>query len=316
MAEESYEYISTEEDIHNFLKNIDCRGNFGEDGWKFYDIISKNGKLKERYGNFSMIVKKLSGDETKPNLVVLPGFSKKSFCNTSKKILTNIDKIRSLFNSVYIICFGTEIKEMQNESCNKRDEICKKYHIDQKPYINNEKFSEIYQFEEQLLDDISQIIDKILRALEIKNVYILGKCAGGGVSIRTILKSDIYKGLLLAVPGSPTNVEKLKDLEDEKLKNLKFRFVWNIHDKFNYHWKNPEEYEEKLKKDYPEIFNEEISSSESRVEIYRYNKTMEQIKKERNIEIDYKYLMLSMDEGNEKLNHEIPDGFFNESFIN
>lgn len=98
------------------------------------------------------------------------------------------------------------------------------------------------------------------------------------MSIRTISKSNIYKELLLAVPGSPTNVEKLKDLEDEKLKNLKFRFVWNIYDKFNFHWKNPEEYKEKLNKDHPEIFNEEISSSESRVEIYRYNNTMEQIK--------------------------------------
>lgn len=124
------------------------------------------------------------------------------------------------------------------------------------------------------------IIDKCLRSpdLNLTNVHLLGKCAGGGLAIHTITKSNIYSGLFLSVPASPLNVEKLKELNKTQKNKIRFIFTWDKNDDYPFNWnrKSNEEKEyydktmKKLKiKNYESyIFDEE---PKNKLEKYQYH---------------------------------------------
>jgi hypothetical protein len=83
------------------------------DEWKFKKVGSISGYLENKYGNFYLIHKKLSDCSCKPTLIVMAGISKKSFCNSGKIVIENIDKVKDMFNSVYILCYGEKLKDKQ-----------------------------------------------------------------------------------------------------------------------------------------------------------------------------------------------------------
>ena len=94
--------------------------------WKSYKFTSNKDTLEKRYGTFKIIKKNLTNDSNKPNLVAMAGFSKKSFCGTTKRIIENIDQIKNTFNAIYILQFDEEkIKDLQSKACSIRDEIKK-----------------------------------------------------------------------------------------------------------------------------------------------------------------------------------------------
>lgn len=265
-----------------------------DDEWKFKKIGSTTGNLEEKYGTFYLIHKKLNNNinlckcNCKPTLLVMAGISKKSFCNSGKIVIENIDKVQDMFDSVYILCYGEKIKDKQIESCKNRDKQCQQCGIVY-PYKDNPEYKEIYKYEEVFAEEVANIIDKIVRKLEITNVIAMGKCAGGGIAIKLVTLNNNYKGLYLAVPASPFDVESLKKIDPQRLKRMTFRFAWNDNDNFEFHWTT----------------NKKKSSRTSKEEIARYDEAM------RKMSI-YNYKSKIFKNGNE---HEINPNFFDKNFL-
>lgn len=159
------------------------------------------------------------------NLVFLGGFSTKSF-NTSMQIITNkLDKLGNKFGSIYGICLDA-FKNSQTEACkhySERVEDCK------------DRDNNVYDNESNLNKDIASIVNNIVDNLKLKKISLLGKCAGGGVSIFTAC-SGKYDALYLAVPGNPKAAKPLLEMSKEKLNEMEFIFSWNEDDEFKFNW--------------------------------------------------------------------------------
>jgi hypothetical protein len=217
--------VSINEEGHDIVRDF-CV-DLSLDGWKLYKFISnckRTTELMNKYGEFKIIKLGLSLDETKPNLVVICGFSNNSFCNSTKRIIQNLDKITDKFQAIYIIQFDEgPIKLLQKEACRIRDELITGCHPNP------------YQPEIDLNIDLGIVIDKLLRCVGLDNIHLLGKSAGAGVAINTISKSkcsSIYTALYLAVPSSPNNVEDL----DVDSSGRRYIFAWSTHDVYNFSW--------------------------------------------------------------------------------
>jgi len=181
-----------------------------------YDI-----KLLESDGKLNIISIK-SDKQNKPNLVMLAGFSHKSFMNSSNIIIKHIDELLEKFN-IYLIQYASYASE-QSKACKIRDE--KK--LDDKT---------LYDSEIKLNDKISIDINSIIKNnLKLDNVHLLGKCAGGGIMIHLLEKDSIYKALYLAVPASPTDISYLKNIDKKRLNKIKFIFGWSVQDHYQFHW--------------------------------------------------------------------------------
>ena len=174
-------------------------------GEYIFDIIEKNGSIDG------------------PILVVMAGISTRSFCSTSQVITKNLDKLLTKFSRIYMINLNT-FKTMQNDSCKARDRI-------DSPDIPT-KFAPEIEFNKLC----GKIIDHICHTLELSNVHLLGKCAGGGIAIQTVIQSDIYKALYLAVPASPTNIQPILDSDKPWLKKLIYHFSWTKDDPDGVSW--------------------------------------------------------------------------------
>jgi hypothetical protein len=208
----------------------------------------------------------------------MAGFSTNSFCGSANVIIRNLEKIKDKYRCVYILKYDEDkIKELQKKACSKRD-------------INKgttDEHKEIYQPEIDLNEELGIIIDKLLRSMGLINVHLLGKCAGGGVTIHIFTKSpEIYKALYLAVPASPTNVEHLLEYKNI-MKNKTFIFAWNSNDNLLFDW-----------------------NRESKDEIIYYSNTIQELAENNN-----KIILESFDEkidgDDPKRHHEIPNGLFN-----
>jgi len=237
------------------------------DNWKVFYFNSQNKDFINEYGNFYIINKTLSGYNELPSMVALAGFSVKSFCGTTNRIIENLDKIQSKFKDVWVLCFTEQVRNMQKQACKERDDL------------NAAKNKEIYKPEIDLNEKLGSIVDKLLRSIKLSNVHLLGKCAGGGVAIHTVTKSDIYNALYLGVPASPKDVQHLLTKE---WNNKKFIFAWDKRDAYQFLWG---------------LSNQEIE---------KYKKTMEHLK-ENNIVIINEY---GEGETDPKEFHEVPHDLF------
>lgn len=191
------------------------------EGWKVFYFNSDNKDFINKYGYFYIIKKTLSEDQTLPTMVAMAGFSVKSFCGTTNRIIENFDKIQYKFKDVYVLCFTEQVRDMQRHACKERDDL---------KATNNK---EIYKPEIDLNEELGSIVDKLLRSINLINVHVLGKCAGAGVAIHTFTKSDIYDALYLGVLASPKDVQHLLTKE---WTNKKFIFSWDKRDAYKFLW--------------------------------------------------------------------------------
>jgi hypothetical protein len=217
--------------------------------WKIYYFISNDEKFVDTWGTFYIINKTLSTNDKLPSLVVIPGFSMRSFCETTKRIINNLEKIKITFKDVWVLAFNEQVKKLQKKACDDRDETGS------------------YDAEISFNQDLGVIVDKLLKATKIENIHLLGKSAGGAVAICAFTENYNYKALYLAVPASPNNVENLLEKEWH---NKIFIFGWDQRDiyKFNWGFSNEEKikYDKTMKK-IKEISNDNIIESE------QFNKT-------------------------------------------
>jgi hypothetical protein len=186
------------------------------DGWKVYYFHSKNENDNIEWGRFYIIKKSLTDDEDLPSLVAMAGFSVKSFCGTTNKIIQNLDKIESKYKDVWVLCFTEQVKGMQSKACQERDA------------------TNLYDPEIKLNEKIGKFVNKLLNVTGLTNIHLLGKCAGGGVAIHTFTQ-DIHKynALYLGVPASPQDVQHLLK---NKWTDKKFIFAWDVRDAYKFNW--------------------------------------------------------------------------------
>jgi hypothetical protein len=250
--------------------------------WKSYKFTSNKDKLEKRYGTFRIIKKNLTKDSTKPNLVAIGEFSKKSFCSITKRIIENIDQIKNIFNAIYILQFDEEkIKDLQSKAYIIRDEIRKSKN--EADFEDN--LEEIYQSETDLNEELGIIVDKLLRSIGLTKVHILGKGKGGGIAIHVFTKSNIYDALYLGVPESPTAIIHLVN-NNKNLQNKLLIFTWDQRDAYQFDW-----------------------NKKSNEEITRYEKYIPYIKFNINTIITKRF-HTDTDETDSQIYHEVPNGLF------
>jgi len=168
---------------------------------------------------------KLNSDKDKPILFALGGMSHKSFIGTANIILNKLDLIKTKFRVIYLLEYDS-FKETQNSACSQRDIIKK----------TSKDLDKMYKPELDMNLQIADYINKIIIKLNLNNVHLLGKCNGAWVVSLLLLKSDIYKGLYLAVPGIPFGVDILSNLSIDRLEKINFVFGWLKQDGYKFDW--------------------------------------------------------------------------------
>ena len=276
--------------------------NIVAEGFELKKITSENSSIEEKFGTFHIIFKIFENAHLKnlPNLVVLPGFSLKSFCGSTNVIFNNLEYIMNHFSSLYIICYDdAKIKSLQKTACTIRDKFLEDKSITLYDISDQSKYTEAYMPEIAMNENIAICIDKILRSpvINLSNVHLLGKSASGGVAIHTIDKSDIYTGLYLTVPSSPLDVKYLLDIDEKRLYHItkiKYRFAWS-NDVYKFTWFSK----------YNMQFEDKELHLSSRDEYTRYENTMHQFNLKNGGMVDYKLARFDNSFG-----HEIPNQLF------
>jgi len=204
---------SVKDGIGNETENI----NPSQTMWNLYKVImptENNFKLLDSNIEYHIIHTKLNQKNRKKTLptrplVVVPGYSDKSICWTMgemNRYLNTMSECFNKFSDIYI--FNLEnVKPIQEANKNKRD---------------------------QLDNEIAEHLDQIIRALDLKNISLLGRSAGGGLCIHIARISaqsnnDYVHALNLACPGYKR--EGITDFITARMsKPIPLRFCWALED--------------------------------------------------------------------------------------
>lgn len=153
--------------------------------------------IDEKYGEVNLVKINL-GNEGKPNLLVIPGYSFKSFDGIMKKLHEGMDFIRHKYSHIYLINWGDKIK--------KDSEIIGKGLSQEERFRLNDLHRE----------EMANLLDKCIRSpdVNLRNIEVLGKSAGGGVSFFfTAINPEVRK-LYLVAPGITNRGVMLRDRTD------------------------------------------------------------------------------------------------------
>lgn len=153
--------------------------------------------IEEKYGEVNIIKINL-GNEGKPNLLVIPGYSFKSFDGIMKKIHEGISFIREKYSHIYLINWGDKIKK------------------DSEKIGEGQSQEERFKLNDLHREEMAILLDKCIRSPDIalRNIEVLGKSAGGGVSFYfTAINPEVRK-LYLVAPGITNRGIMLKDRTD------------------------------------------------------------------------------------------------------
>ena len=141
-------------------------------------------------------------DNTNP-LVIIPPYSFDGFAKIMTTIDNNFDIIKKKYNIIYVIYWGDEIKKKS---------------ITQNITNNDEK----YKINEKFRITLANTANKIINKYKITSFTLLGKSAGGGISIHIAKKNKQVKFLFLVCLAISTIV-KLN-------KTIKIILSWNRDD--------------------------------------------------------------------------------------
>jgi hypothetical protein len=205
--------------------------------WTLHQLADDCTKVINQYGMFRVIEKIFDDNRSKPNLVAMAGYSDKSFCGSSQIIFENLDLLKDKYRAVYIICYDEEkFKGFAERAAIIRDAQKAKdkstnpalsapiESLEYKEFVWGEKHGEI-----DMYNELSAIVDKVIRCLGITKVHLLGKSAGGGTAMNIVSTNPIYERLYLAVPAHPTFCKSLEKLGN-RLNTMKVIIGWNKND--------------------------------------------------------------------------------------
>lgn len=149
--------------------------------WKFYKIerehLEESSELNLFGQEINYSVFKYSNDnEIKKQLIVIPGFSKKSICWTLGRINFFLDKLSTIYSDICIFNL---------EDLKKKTPI-----ITQSGVSNYDLYTKIgYQ------------LNKVIKHLNYDNISLIGRSAGGALALIISSLNDKVNGLNLACPG-------------------------------------------------------------------------------------------------------------------
>jgi hypothetical protein len=188
------DYLSTKEQINDI-----------------YEIKTvSHPKIEEQFGTISIVKVTLNNEENKP-LVIIPGYSDKSFMSGFDILMDGFESYKDKYSVMYAVCWGSTVKTVTDNYSKSAGD-------------NQEKQ---YELNEEIRIILAKILDKILRSpdMELTNITLFGKSAGGGVSIHIAAMNPEVKYLYISCPGTNNYGEALKDK-----KELPIKLAWNEDD--------------------------------------------------------------------------------------
>jgi hypothetical protein len=173
-------------------------------------LIVSHPTIEEQYGAITLVKVILNNKEDKP-LVIIPGYSDKSFMSGFDKLMDGFDSYKNKYSVMYAVCWGPTVKTVTDEYSKSAGD-------------NKE---EQYKLNEEIRIKLAIVLDKILRSpdLELTNITLFGKSAGGGVSIHIASMNPEVKYLYISCPGTNNYGEALKHQ-----KKLPIKLAWNEDD--------------------------------------------------------------------------------------
>jgi predicted esterase len=182
-------------DIKEFIEKSGYE--FSDDKYKIYKF--EEPTLNKKYGSIKLLSIKLNKSDGYP-IIVIPGYSHKSFYTMLKIILEGLDNIKDKYSELFIFQWSPEIKETSEKIIENVIDTNIKYEI-------NEKFR----------IELSEVLDKLLRSPDIKldKFDLMGKSAGGGVAAYVGKINNNVNKLILISPGSISHGENLKDFKNK-----------------------------------------------------------------------------------------------------
>jgi hypothetical protein len=193
-------------------------------------------KIEEKFGEINLTTIPLKNPDGMP-LLVIPGYSFKSFKTMLGKMKEGIEFLENKYSVIHMINWGERVK---------RDTSA----ID--PTLTEEQ-----QFakNEEYRIELAKLMNKCISSpdLNLKNFAILGKSAGGGVSMHMTGANLEVKKLFVCCPGTNSNGSTLVGNPD-----LKIYISWNTND-------------EKLPCEFLERFKRQMSQQGSNFKWFLYD---------------------------------------------
>lgn len=172
-------------------------------------LTASEPKIEKQYGTITFIECKLDNEETKP-LVVIPGYSDKSFMSGFDKLMDGFDSYKGKYSIMYVVCWGFTVKNLTDEPA--------------KSAGNKE---EEYKLNEEIRIKLADVLNKILKSpdMALTNITLFGKSAGGGVSIHIASINPEVTYLYISCPGTNNYGRALINK-----KELPIKLAWNKDD--------------------------------------------------------------------------------------
>jgi hypothetical protein len=176
-----------------------------------YSILTvSHPTIEEQYGAITLVKVILNNKENK-SLVIIPGYSDKSFMSGFEKLMDGFESYKDKYSFMYAVYWGATVKTVTDNYS--------------KSAGDNQE--EQYKLNEEIRIKLAIVLDKILRSpdLELTNITLFGKSAGGGVSIHIASMNTEVKYLYISCPGTNNYGEALKHQ-----KKLPIKLAWNEDD--------------------------------------------------------------------------------------
>lgn len=165
--------------------------------WKYYNVEPEIDLLGLKI-NYSMFRYQNHESKLDKQLIVIPGFSKKSICWTLGRINLYLEKLQEIYSDICIF----NLIDLKNKT-----ELLKG-----QGHCNYE----IYK-------GIGSQLNKILKSMGKNNISLLGRSAGGALAIILSSINDNVNGLNLACPGYEDQM--IQDFVDSG-NMIPIRMVW------------------------------------------------------------------------------------------
>ncbi len=189
-----------------------------------YGIPDKNIHLigvstdKPEYGEIK-IIKIILDESDKHQLIMIPGYSTKSFLTMVPKLLDGLDHLKQQYSELLLLCWSPEIKtESEQPEVKIREE--------NKGLSEKELIEKIYEANDEFKIEVAKLTSKILKKPDIVNkpFCIVAKSAGGGVTTYMAPMLENVHQLYLCCPGVTAGFKPLEG------KDVKVKLAWNRDD--------------------------------------------------------------------------------------
>jgi predicted esterase len=171
--------------------------------YKFEESI-----LNDKFGFIKVLSITFNNRDGIP-LIIVPGYSFKSFCTMLKIIFEGFDNFKNIYSHLYILVWSDEVKEQSEKILEG---------------VTDKKLQ--YEINEDYRIKLASILDKILRSpnMNLGKFDLMGKSAGGGVVSFVAGLNDNINRLILICPGSNSHGKNLKNFKNKIL------LAWNRDD--------------------------------------------------------------------------------------